>query len=126
MLLNYRSGFNRLFVVAWAGWAVFCLVLYPVERRREITTRYDLANLAPSCVALSGSLSASGPCLDRLLKARDAELKFYVPREYYLHDGWILALLVPPAVTYILIAGMFCGAERTVVWVWRGFKGIKN
>jgi hypothetical protein len=125
MPLNYRSGFNRLFVVAWVGWAAYCLVLYPMLMRREIASEYDLANLASSCAALSGSLSAAGPCLDRQLKARDAELTLYAPQRYYLHDWWGLALavLVPPPVVYVLTAGLFLGTKRTLFWIWSGFKG---
>jgi predicted secreted protein len=35
MQANVKRGFNRLFAVLTAVWIVYCLVVYPIQRRAQ-------------------------------------------------------------------------------------------
>ena len=34
--MHVRSGFNRLFVVLTFVWAVYCLLVYPIQREHQV------------------------------------------------------------------------------------------
>jgi len=132
MPLNYRSGFNRTFVVIWAGWAAYCLIFFPFVKRSEIAHSYDKDAIA--CFS-SASASPENPhpyvptfdekkkCYDDSLKLREVELNQYSIRNYYLGDSLLLgiAIFLLPPIAYALLFGSFLGTKRILTWVKRGF-----
>jgi len=132
MPLNLRSGFNRIFVVAWAGWAAYCLIVFPLQKRREIATKSE--EEIKWC--LSGdpatqdnphpyipTYEESKLCYDTSLEMRTAELDAYSIRNYYLSGSLLLgvAIVLFPLIAYAMLVGLFWGSRRTFIWIRRGF-----
>jgi hypothetical protein len=132
--LNLRRGFNRIFVLLFVSWALFCLFAYPILMAREVKAHYDrdfkscYRTYGVQGLADFGSLQI---CLSRADSERKTgtysgfgfvwdEGEFWSLRGYYRHMGWMLAgiILVPPLLFY----GLAWGVALVCRWIWLGFR----
>jgi len=117
MPINFKRGFNRLFVLVAFGWAVYALWYLPVSGWHEM---HDMARESrAACVsAASGEQTKVEACnLEEEKKLRE------IPRTAWSDFGWkswrfLLALaLIPPFAVYWLLR-----ATAVVLrWIRHGF-----
>jgi len=122
--LNWRKGFNRVFVVAAIGWAVFVLVIYPWHKRREAYEWY--AASLERCATTEVAGRVIDPNYPRC--AQGAEMFLHAELDQYSLGTWLKdwrsrlealgVVLVPPAVAY----GLFRLGWLVLAWVIRGFR----
>ncbi|MFB3812490.1 MAG: hypothetical protein ACE14L_00135 [Terriglobales bacterium] len=114
--INWKTGFNRVFVVAAIVWALFIIWYLP---SREWNDRIDVAvaNLSTCVTQSARNPAAHEQCIQQHQKALDE-----MPRTAW-HLAWnnlptlLVLAIVPPVVCYFLLRG----AALVVRWVWRGF-----
>ena len=114
MSVNIKRGFNRIYIVLAALWALYCVILFPLQRQAEATRKLDQDILAcfddahvRECDALS----------EQIWSASMEQWQF---RKFYSW-AWgllLLAISVPPLAVY----GCCRGAAAITVWVWKGFR----
>jgi len=51
---NFKRGFNRLFIALTVLWAVYCLVVYPMQKWSEAYKEYG-AHIEANCWAARGN-----------------------------------------------------------------------
>ena len=124
MAFGMGRGFNRLFLVLMAGWALYCAVVFPMQYQWEQQQKVFAANRADvkNCDELVKE--APGWDLTQNCYKRAGENLQAMLDEYSLGRFWILdvvlwkmlvpALLIPPLVVYTI--AIVCR------WVWNGFK----
>src|SRR5690348_4919021 len=110
MKINWGKGFNRLFVVAAIGWAIFI----PVERFHE-QNEWDSWK---QCI----SVASGDDEIERCNLEHKGAPSIPTPRfgSYDRTDWLILILFIvgPPLIAYPLLRGL----GYVVGWVWRGFR----
>ena len=124
--INWKKGFNRLFVVLSVAWGVFALWYLPVRQWHE---QFDMAYEEwNSCLESAESHSYRSEidhkaAVEACNQERDKTRKEIPPSAWadLGMNGWfflILTALVPPAMVYVVVlVGLVI-----VRWVWRGFK----
>jgi hypothetical protein len=114
--MNFRKGFNRVYIVLCGLWLIYSLVVYPLHKINEARA-VQLSTVA-SCL---GSYNTP-----KLLEAceKSAEGEFNAAADPYTFPGywfqpivWLFVVLVP-ALIYALLRGIVF----VVSWVARGFK----
>lgn len=147
MRLNWRKGFNRLFVLAVVGWVVYVLWVGPAQRENRATQGYVDSLLAcgqvpvesfRQCIEVSNRLfvdprhssSVAEAFRDRHVAAAFAQAtldgvpvatKGPTPNRSLDWLGVLVVLgviLLPPALAYGFVEIVW----RAVRWVFRGFK----
>ena len=124
MPLNWRRGFNRVFVLAAVGWAIYVLFVYPMQKRGEAFEYYTKG--LTLCAEDSIQLNAPGKyqeCARHEEEKWRATVAAYPFPLIWQHD-WLSrlfvfgVLMVPPAAAY----GLLRLAWTILAWVKRGFQ----
>jgi hypothetical protein len=115
--LNFKRGFNRLFLVLCFGWVVYCTIFYPLHELGKAET--GLRGAIQQCVNDNSTEHIT------LNECVQLEQTLWNPNQYALknfyHDVWpelLAAILVVPVVIY----GVVRGLAAVSMWVWRGYK----
>lgn len=123
MAVNIKSGLNRLFVVFWVAYALYCLVLYPFQERRAAVRLY--AYELGTCIKThANSLDNQVKCIKDAELRLDTRLDEYRMPKFYMR-AWreLLGLvLVPPLLIYALVYAVVRGGVAATRWVWEGFR----
>ena len=106
---NLRRGFNRIFVILWIAWAMYCIVVYPLQERSRAFDHYqsDLRfchEFKPQdndCLKLAKEEWETRVALWSIEKFR--------PRDWLL---CALVIVVPPLIAY----GLVWGTVGVFVW----------
>jgi hypothetical protein len=116
MKANLKRGFNRLFVVLTAAWVLYCLFVYPMQKRQRAQKAYE-AVLRDCYEHELGKGQEFRECLTY------AELKsgvdIWTLKAYYTRESWFLALIA--TVVPLLVYGFCRGLAALSLWVGRGF-----
>ena len=115
--MDVLRGFNRVFVVLYILWAVYCLVLFPIQVRHDMFQSYVEAR--SKCYENSSAFLAKD-CVemwDKILLPDIAQ--WSLPNYYKTKWGYMLAAVtVVPAVVYGLLRLIGIAG----IWVFLGFK----
>jgi hypothetical protein len=113
MQVNVKRGFNRLFVVLTALWVVYCLFVYPIQRRQQAdrVAKEEMRD----CSEHNQDLYA---CLQYAEVKSGADM--WSLKAYYSRESWFLVLVIVavPALAYGLCRAVLAIGR----WVWRGFR----
>ena len=106
-----KRGFKRLFAVLTPLWIVYCLFVYPMQRRAQ-AEKIEKTEFM-SCWRQTPDFKG---CADWARVKAGTDL--WTLRAFYARESWLLALAV---VAVPLLAYGFC---RVTVWVCRGFTSV--
>lgn len=118
MAFNLRRGFNRLYIVLACMWAIYCLVVYPVQQREKAL--HEWAGDKQICYASqAASPDGRSECLKLAEQTFQTKSEPWSIANFYPGARWLLLLVVVvlPLVAY----GLCRGFAAVIVWVWRGF-----
>jgi hypothetical protein len=119
MGVNWRKGFNRLFLLAALGWAIYILWYIPVEQWHEQShLALDSWTNCLSAVAPAGDKTGVEQCnLEHDKHLRE------IPHTAWTNFGWngwlhlMEIAFIPPFVAYWLLRAV----GFTFNWIWGGF-----
>jgi hypothetical protein len=120
MRIRWKTGFNRLFVVAALGWAIYALWYVPVQQWHE---QFDLASDKWSlCLSAAAHAQSKAP-MEQCNSEHEKDFRAIPHTAWTGFDqkswAWLIGLAtVPPLVAYWLLRGVGLIAS----WVWRGFR----
>jgi len=120
------SRFNRLCIVIFAAWAIYCLFVRPIVLARQGTEHYRSASL--DCI----NLFPLGPDQDKCIADEKFEFesglmtgfdrKYETPGRgwsyawYFRTQGWwVIAMILIPS---LVIYGSLRGVIWTASWIW--------
>jgi hypothetical protein len=103
-----KRGFKRLFAVLTPLWIVYCLFVYPMQRRAqaEKIEQHEFQDCYQGTPDLKG-------CSDWAKIKAGTDL--WTLRAFYSRESWFLALVV------VLVPLLAYGCCRVIVWVAHGF-----
>jgi len=136
--MNYRRGFQRLYLVFAAGWILAALVVLPSETVRFWHAEQQLANPSSS----TSDAPAHEDVVDQIARERgtlqtsterpdQTKKPLRVVSSYYATDAtppesrmrkalWLAGVLIaPPATGYVLLFFL-------IPWIYRGFKPARQ
>jgi hypothetical protein len=117
--MNLLRGFNRIFVVMTLLWAVYCLVVFPLQTRAKLLD--DATKQSASCYE-GGDSEERKTCVKLWSDLMADESQEWSLRGYY-KAGWLYilgAITIVPVVIY-----GFCRLIGfTFAWVYRGFRAV--
>lgn len=128
--LNWRKGFNRVFVVLGIGWAVFFPLINPYMAERKDSHEYevDLENCKKEFErnrrggeALEAAQNLYALCTETVVKMEALEHKQDPFGHWWDYPSVLVrigVLVVPPPVAY----GLFRLAWFVFAWLQRGFR----
>ena len=111
---NFKRGFNRLFIALTVLWAVYCLVVYPMQKWSEAYKEYG-AHIEANCWAARGNELED--C--RKYEEISSGVGMWTLKAYYTRESWLLALVV--VAVPLLSYGLLRGLMLLGTWFWRGF-----
>jgi hypothetical protein len=117
---NLRKGFNRFFVVISVLWAVYCVVVYPVQQREKAFDHYQEDQRGCYARELGQLQSRLEACLKLAEHEWQTSVGQWSARNFYI-GAWPLiaaAIVVLPAAVY----GSLRGMAAVGLWIWRGYK----
>ena len=121
--MNWRRGFNRVFIVLAIGWAGYVLLIYPLIDRQK--ARHDYAATLKTCSETEVPSQVIDPDYSRCAKGAEVFLNFRLEQDSpHVLLSWraalgLLAILIfPPAAAY----GLFRIASFVLAWLQRGFQ----
>lgn len=123
-LQDFKSGFNRLFLVLTFGWAIFWAVLYPLghqwEEQRGTLAQYrkDVKN-CDQLVVESPGWALTKDCYEDAFSNLKNTLEFYSFKNFWIFPVVFWRLFVP---LIVLPPLALYGLAVLSVWIWRGFK----
>ena len=115
---NPKRGFHRVFIVLAVLWAVFCLIVYPMQQRVAAEESYDKG--LQNCYQYDlGKGEVFTDCLKSAEKLEQLSLEPWSAKNFYIGEFWPLLLVVVgvPSVVYILCRGL----AALSLWIVRGF-----
>ncbi len=110
MQLNIRRGINRAFAVLIPIWIIYCLLVYPMQRRLQ--AEYAEKTEFQRCWEQSNPPDMKG-CME--YAAVKAGTDMWTLRAFYARESWFLALVV---IGIPVLAYSLC---RVILWVCTGF-----
>jgi hypothetical protein len=113
---NIKRGLNRIFIASACIWAIYCLVLYPFQKRIEAVRKHD-SNMTD---CYRGPYDEQKDCYAAVQQIFLNEVEQYQMPEYYKWS-WpflLVSVLGLPIVLYVF----FYSVIATFLWVSRGFK----
>ncbi len=110
MSTDLRSGVNRLFVVHTFVWAVYCLLVYPTQRQRQVDKVFKRE--FQNCVDEQTGQEFRD-CIDNAELKASKGMEMWSLKAYYSREAWFLGLIV---VAVPLLA------YAVSVWVGREFR----
>ena len=117
MQANVKRGFNRLFVVLTAIWAVYCLILYPAQQRREALKVYS--DEYHNCYDTEHHQEKPKDCAKQAQELWQTTVDQWSVKNFYIGDFWLLLVIV--VVLPMVVYGFCRGLAGLTLWVWRGF-----
>jgi hypothetical protein len=124
MAPNLKRGFNRTFCSLTIGWALFCLVLFPLRMQwagqQEALSQHDKdVKMCQQLMVERPEWDMTKNCFERIDANEQNALAHYSFEKFWIWDGvfWkfeLAAIIIPPAIVYALSVLM--------VWIWQGFK----
>jgi hypothetical protein len=118
MRVNLTNGFNRLYIVLAFSWAIYCLFLYPLQKKGEALELYEEEQrfCHDRQYAAQDGLS---DCLKMMERGYRTRVEMWSGKNFYAGFWWVLLLVVVvfPSVLY----GCCRGALLIAGWVWHGF-----
>jgi len=117
MHVNWKKGFNRVFVLVAVGWATYILWYVPVKQWHE---RFDMAS-DKWTLCLS---TASGDKIRVAECNAEHEKDFQqIPHTAWTDFGWSswLQLIGIAAISLFVVYWLLRGAGFASNWIWRGF-----
>jgi hypothetical protein len=123
MALNLRRGFNRLYIVLACMWAVYCLLVYPVQQREKALKEWAADKQV--CYASQHTLpDAMSECLKLAERTFQTKSEPWSIVNFYPGARWLLlfAVVVLPLVGY----GVCRGCAAVSVWIWHGFFRVRS
>jgi hypothetical protein len=106
MSTDLRSGFNRLFVVLTFVWAVYCLLVYPIQRQRQVDKVFK--GEFQNCVDERTGQEFRG-CIDNAELKASTSMEFWSLKAYYSREGWFLGLIVVAVPLLAYAVGLWVG-----------------
>jgi len=116
MKANIKRGFNRLFVVLTAAWVLYCLFVYPMQKRQHAQKAYE-AVLRDCYEHELGKGQEFRECLT--YAELTSGVGIWTLKAYYTRESWFLALIA--TVVPLLVYGFCRGLAALSLWVGRGF-----
>jgi hypothetical protein len=122
--VNWRKGFNRVFVVVTVAWAAYVRFIIPLQQRRENDRLYgETFELCLSTEAASSKDAAAkasaARCIQDAQNLLRSENAGYGWRDWYLnYRVLIYFVILPPVAVYLLLWLVWA----VVAWVTRGFR----
>lgn len=117
MRVNTKRGLNRLFVVFSVMWAIYVLVVFPIQRQQEVL---DLSRSeSQNCYQQQlGRGQQFDDCLKNAQAIANSDT--WSLRAYYSNNWWLIAIAV--FIVPVLFYGVCRGLVAVFFWVWRGFQ----
>jgi len=119
MAFNLRHGFNRLYIVLACMWAVYCLMIYPMQQREKALQEWGEDK--KSCYdSQYGNREGLAQCLKSAEQSFQTGLSSWSTKNFYL-GAWKLlfaAIVLLPFIVYAVCRG---GAALSL-WIWNGFR----
>lgn len=113
-MLNFRRGFNRVYIVLCGFWLLYSLVVYPIHKTSE--ARALQMSIEAHCgYSTPKALEACEKSAEDESNAMAAPYTF--PDYWFQPIVWLFVLLVPTLI-YALLRGIVLVGS----WVARGFK----
>jgi hypothetical protein len=121
MPIDWRKGFNRVFVLATLAWIGYALFIYPIQEREE-GYRYYTQGLA-GCIEAKPPGNPEMECEKLEEKLWKTRIDQY-PIPLFWQPDWPSRLLVAGAVVAVpaVVYGMFQLGWLVVAWVIKGFR----
>ncbi len=119
MCINWKKGFNRVFVVAAFGWSVYVMWYLPGQRWHE---RFDLESDRWSACLSAATIAHDKAKLEQCNAEHDRAFRD-TPHTAWTGLGWsgwlflIGVASIPPLILYWLLRGV----GWIFNWIWRGF-----
>ena len=112
--------FNRLFIVAMVGWALYCGVVFPSQKISNVLSRaddiYRLEENQCHEITMRGNAADMNACLKASEDAWEQRKQHPMRRVYAAYWPFILAATVGlPLVIY----GTILGIAAVWFWMWR-------
>jgi len=118
MQINWKKGFNRLFIVAALGWAIYVFWYLPIQQWHE---RFDMA-LDSWTLCLSSATQPKGKTQVEQCNPEHQKALNDIPHSAWTGfgwDGWLLGIAaIPPLIVYLLLRAL----GWTSIWIRRGFE----
>jgi hypothetical protein len=108
--MNPRRGFNRLFVVLTFVWALYCLLVYPIQREHQVDKVFK--GEFQNCLDESTGQEFRDCIKNAELKASTG-MEMWSLKAYYARESWFLGLIVVAIPLSVYAVGL---------WVWHGFR----
>lgn len=121
--MNSRRGLNRLFLVFFVTWTIFCTVAYPIwlqlERQSEATQQH--AKEVKACQESSRELDPSdySNCFVLADERWQKTIEFFSLKKFYWWDVVFWKVLLPVVILPPLFLRLIASA---LTWVFRGFR----
>jgi hypothetical protein len=116
---NIRRGFNRLFVVLTFVWAVYCLLVYPIQQERQVDKVFK-GEFQNCFDHLLGKGQEFRECINNAELKATAGMAMWSLNAYWTRESWFLVLVV--VAVPLLVYGICRGAAAIGTWVWRRFR----
>jgi hypothetical protein len=116
MGVNINRGFNRVYIVLVVLWALYCIILFPLQKQAESAQKFDQNIL----ICQSSDDGHMHECLELAKGSWLAESQQWQLGPFYKWAWWLLlvAVIAVPVVVY----GCVRGTVAIAVWVWKGFR----
>ena len=89
--MNPRRGFNRLFVVLTFVWALYCLLVYPIQREHQVDKVFK--GEFQNCLDERTGQEFRDCIKNAELKASTG-MEMWSLEAYYAREAWFLGLIV--------------------------------
>jgi hypothetical protein len=111
-MTNPRRGFKRLFVVLTFVWAVYCLLVYPIQRQHQVDKVFkgEFQNCFEHQL---GKGQEFRDCINNAELKATTGMEMWSLKAYYARESWFLGLIV---------VGVPLLAYAVGLWVWHGFR----
>ena len=117
MQINFKRGFNRLFLLVAFAWAVYALWYVPVHELHE-RQQMAIESWTACLSAASGEITKTEACnAEQDKKLRELPRTAWSDLDW---KGWLFFVglaLIPPVAAYWLLRA----AAAIIRWIWRGF-----
>ena len=100
---NFERAFNRVFVVLAVLWALYCLVVYPMQKWSEADKEYH-AHIEENCWAARGNEVFDCWKYEEIRSG----VWMWTLKAYYTRESWLLGLVVVavPLLSYGWLRGL--------------------
>ena len=109
---NLRRGVNRLFVALTFVWAVYCVLVYPIQRQHQVDKVFK--GEFQNCFEHElGKAQEFRECINNAELKASAGMEMWSLKAYYARESGFLGLIVVAIPLLAYAVGL---------WVWREFR----